>query len=141
MQGSLQLVNLEVYCREYARLKSKYAPGLVASWTETSDPEKSVHEDVGIAAYLSCLWASGRGGSRKQRFVDLGCGNGLLVYILSGEGHEGVGLDLRRRGIWDTFPNTVKLKVSLKLQSSRSVALHDLYTANTATRNANAARK
>lgn len=105
LQGSLRLVDLEAYCREYSRLKLKYAGGLISSWKESSDPEKSVHEDVGISAYLSCLW-----GDQKKKFVDLGCGNGLLVYILSGEGHEGVGFDLRRRGIWDSFPSTTHLK-------------------------------
>ena len=59
--------------REYSRLKSKYAGDLVSNWREASDPEKSVHEDIGIAAYLTCLW---RG--QKKTFVDLGCGNGLL---------------------------------------------------------------
>lgn len=46
-----------------------------------------------------------------QRFVDLGCGNGLLVYILNSEGHKGVGFDIRRRKIWDTYPSFVVLKV------------------------------
>ena len=40
----------------YKLLKDKYAGQLVANWSESSDPEKSVHEDIGIAAYLSCLW-------------------------------------------------------------------------------------
>lgn len=39
----------------------------------------------------------------KQSFVDLGCGNGLLVHILSTEGHPGRGIDVRRRKIWDTY--------------------------------------
>jgi len=103
--GSLKLVGLEKYCSEYSRLKDKYAAELVANWKESSDPEKSVHEDIGIAAYLSCLW-----GEEKKRFVDLGCGNGLLVYILTSEGHQGTGYDLRRRGIWDWFPETVDLR-------------------------------
>lgn len=47
---------------------------------------------------------------RLQSFVDLGCGNGLLVYILSGEGHLGYGIDLRKRGIWDLYPSTTILK-------------------------------
>jgi len=104
-QASLNLVHLDQYCREYSRLKEKYAGDLVRNWAESSDPEKSVHEDIGIAAYLACLW-----GHQKVSFVDLGCGNGLLVYILSGEGHRGVGYDLRRRGIWDWFPSHPELR-------------------------------
>lgn len=36
-------------------------------------------------------------------FVDIGCGNGLLVYILNKEGWKGWGFDARRRKTWDTF--------------------------------------
>ncbi|RMZ74336.1 hypothetical protein GMOD_00003358 [Pyrenophora seminiperda CCB06] len=41
-------------------------------------------------------------------FVDIGCGNGLLVHILNNEGWHGWGFDARRRKSWDTFP-TAKL--------------------------------
>lgn len=46
-------------------------------------------EDIGIASYLLTLWEEERsrsGEERKQTFVDLGCGNGLLVYLLTMEG-------------------------------------------------------
>ncbi|XP_023321069.1 probable tRNA (uracil-O(2)-)-methyltransferase [Eurytemora carolleeae] len=105
LQPSLRLVDLEEYCREYSRLKSKYAGDLISNWKETSDAEKSIHEDIGIAAYLTCIW-----GQKKISFVDLGCGNGLLVYILNSEGHKGIGYDLRRRGIWDWFPTKPELR-------------------------------
>ncbi|KAL1606630.1 tRNA(Ser) Um(44) 2'-O-methyltransferase [Paraconiothyrium brasiliense] len=36
-------------------------------------------------------------------FVDIGCGNGLLVYILNKEGWKGWGFDARRRKTWATF--------------------------------------
>lgn len=49
--------------------------------------------------------------TQLQSFVDLGCGNGLLVYILSSEGHPGIGIDLRKRGIWDMYPETTVLQV------------------------------
>ena len=49
--------------------------------------------------------------SGARRIVDLGCGNGLLVYILSNEGHKGIGIDLRRRKIWDLFPESTHLQV------------------------------
>ncbi len=68
------------FISEYSRLKEKYAANLIANWQESSDAEKSVHEDLGIAAYLSCLWQG-----NTTSFVDLGCGNGLLVFILTSE--------------------------------------------------------
>jgi tRNASer (uridine44-2'-O)-methyltransferase len=36
-------------------------------------------------------------------FVDIGCGNGLLVLILNQEGWRGWGFDARRRKTWSTF--------------------------------------
>ena len=40
---------------------------------------------------------------RPVRFIDIGCGNGLLVYLLVKEGHIGKGIDIRRRNIWSRF--------------------------------------
>lgn len=37
---------------------------------------------------------------RKQTFIDLGCGNGLLTFLLSSEGYEGYGIDIADRKIW-----------------------------------------
>lgn len=42
--------------------------------------------------------------------MDLGCGNGLLVYILNQEGHPGYGIDLRRRKIWDSVFQETRLE-------------------------------
>ncbi|XP_014672405.1 PREDICTED: probable tRNA (uracil-O(2)-)-methyltransferase isoform X2 [Priapulus caudatus] len=78
---------------------------------------KFVYEDVAIAAYLLLIWKKERsikGIQEKQSFIDLGCGNGLLVYILSNEGHQGLGLDVRRRKIWDMYgPETVLRESSI----------------------------
>ncbi|KAK7475025.1 hypothetical protein BaRGS_00033706 [Batillaria attramentaria] len=97
----------------YSLLKDKYGAELVQNWCEKTDPHKFVYEDIAIAAYLLLLWEDDRkriGSERKQSFVDLGCGNGLLVYILTREGHKGLGIDLRRRNIWDTYGSDVKLE-------------------------------
>ncbi|CAI6264484.1 unnamed protein product [Periconia digitata] len=44
-------------------------------------------------------------------FVDIGCGNGLLVYILNKEGWLGWGFDARRRKTWDTFEERYQLNL------------------------------
>lgn len=74
---------------------------------------------MAIATYLLLIWRQERSKSQDtklQSFVDLGCGNGLLVYILSSEGHPGYGIDIRKRGIWDLYPKTTILKVSFSIQ-------------------------
>ncbi|CAH1777388.1 unnamed protein product [Owenia fusiformis] len=112
--SSLTLVPIDEYSRTYNRLKQEYGQNLVAIWPETTDPLKFVYEDCAIAAYLITLWNTGshsnEGALTKQSFVDLGCGNGLLVYILSGEGHRGLGLDVRKRKIWDLLGDKANLQ-------------------------------
>lgn len=83
-----------------------------------------MYEDIAIATYLLILWRDERkrlGIDRLQSFVDLGCGNGLLVYILSSEGHHGHGIDLRARGIWSTYPPTTILRTEAITPSDNSL--------------------
>ncbi|TVY22984.1 tRNA (uracil-O(2)-)-methyltransferase [Lachnellula hyalina] len=87
----------------YARLKAKYAKVLCESWSESTDPTKHVFEDLGIAAFLIELWREMYGGGKFPGFVDIGCGNGLLVHILLEEGYAGWGFDARRRKSWATW--------------------------------------
>jgi tRNASer (uridine44-2'-O)-methyltransferase len=88
----------------YARLKAKYARSLIATWVEATDPTKHVFEDLGIAAFLIELWAEMYPRrSEFPGFVDIGCGNGLLVHILVEEGYLGWGFDARRRKSWGTY--------------------------------------
>uniref|UniRef100_A0ACB8E6E1 Uncharacterized protein n=1 Tax=Sphaerodactylus townsendi TaxID=933632 RepID=A0ACB8E6E1_9SAUR len=104
-KNTLSLISLARYNNSYQNLKEKYKE-IVKVWPEVTDPQKFVYEDVAIAAYLLILWEDERaakGMSSKQSFVDLGCGNGLLVHILSSEGHPGKGVDVRRRKIWDMY--------------------------------------
>lgn len=106
VDGSLNLVSPEKYTNLYNSLKKKYGTELVEKWPECTDPAKFVYEDIAIATYLILLWENERYNfmiKDKQSFVDLGCGNGLLVYILTSEGHPGLGIDLRKRKIWDLF--------------------------------------
>jgi tRNASer (uridine44-2'-O)-methyltransferase len=88
----------------YARLKTAYAAELIAAWVEVTPPEKHVFEDLAIAAFLVCLWEKLYDSpSQFPGFVDLACGNGLLVHILLREGWQGMGLDARRRKTWDSL--------------------------------------
>ena len=55
---SLRLVSLEAYDNLYNKIKSKYVKTLLEAnvWsTESTDPEKFIHEDIGIAVYLMLL--------------------------------------------------------------------------------------
>lgn len=105
----------------YTRLKIKYAKVLINDWREQTDPGKHVFEDLGIAAFLIELWdqmyrpKSSEGGGKQGAesppfpgFVDIGCGNGVLVHILISEGYDGWGFDARRRKSWDMFPENVQ---------------------------------
>jgi tRNASer (uridine44-2'-O)-methyltransferase len=85
----------------YSVLKTRYAPYLIASWVEATPPEKHVFEDLSIAAFLLELWKKMyRSPGSFPGFVDLACGNGLLVWVLNKEGWYGKGVDARRRKTW-----------------------------------------
>ncbi|KAI8934896.1 hypothetical protein NX059_008568 [Plenodomus lindquistii] len=127
-----QIIPQKAFQDTYAELKSKYAKSLIEGWVEQTPAEKHVFEDLGIAAFLVEVWVgmyaissrnkdgAGRGSEEEERefkmeqrisaqsrfpgFVDIGCGNGLLVYILNAEGWCGWGFDARRRKTWETFP-------------------------------------
>lgn len=98
----------------YLALKLKYAKELVDTWVEVTDSQKHVFEDLGIAAFLIELWSDMYGAepnasttngndSRFPGFVDIGCGNGLLVHILRQEGYAGWGFDARARKSWAVY--------------------------------------
>ncbi|KAH7398943.1 hypothetical protein DE146DRAFT_512709 [Phaeosphaeria sp. MPI-PUGE-AT-0046c] len=106
-----QIIPQKRFQDTYAYLKGKYAKNLIEKWVEQTPPEKHVFEDLGIAAFLIELWRDMYGTrdmtNETQKifpgFVDIGCGNGLLVYILNAEGWSGWGFDARRRKTWATF--------------------------------------
>lgn len=117
----------------YTCLKTAHAKRLLDSWVEVTDPTKHVFEDLGIAAFLIERWQDMYGplstcttelessigfglnentpskelsSERTQSFpgfVDIGCGNGVLVEILNREGWMGWGFDARRRKTWATL--------------------------------------
>lgn len=93
----------------YAALKQKYAKSLLESWAECTDPKKHVFEDLLIAAFLIEIWAQMYADSPFPGFVDIGCGNGLLVYILNQEGYIGWGFDARPRKSWQSYNTRVRI--------------------------------
>uniref|UniRef100_A0A669B487 tRNA (uracil-O(2)-)-methyltransferase n=1 Tax=Oreochromis niloticus TaxID=8128 RepID=A0A669B487_ORENI len=86
-RNTLSLLPVEKYSLMYQQLKDKYKAMVKVLWAEE-------RAEKGLTA--------------RQSFVDLGCGNGLLVHILTNEGHPGRGIDVRRRKIWDMYgPQTL----------------------------------
>ncbi|KAH3671021.1 hypothetical protein OGAPHI_000732 [Ogataea philodendri] len=95
----------------YILLKQKYARTLVEDWRENTDPRKHVFEDIAIAAFLIEFWNKIYPDKELFEFRDLGCGNGLLVYLLSMEGYNGIGIDARARKSWEMYPPEVQKKL------------------------------
>ncbi|EDV22469.1 uncharacterized protein TRIADDRAFT_2664, partial [Trichoplax adhaerens] len=121
---SISLVEKEDYATLYQDLKLKYGKKWIQIWPEKTDPFKFVYEDVSIATYILLLWKAEReekGTNELQSFVDLGCGNGLLVHILRSEGHPGKGIDIRRRKIWDFYGSDTVLEVKAFVPSNESI--------------------
>lgn len=102
---SNSLISADRYLKIYHNMKNKYYNKILEIWTESTDPKKFIIEDIAIASYLLVLW-----NGIPQTFVDLGCGNGLLVYLLNSENHHGIGLDIRARKIWKSYPKYTTLK-------------------------------
>lgn len=92
----------------YISLKKKYSSHLVNLWCESTDPKKHVFEDLAIAAFLIEFWNLKYKSKDEIEFRDLGCGNGLLVYILNQEGYKGQGIDARARKSWSIYPKEVR---------------------------------
>ena len=116
-----QVITQKRYQDTYARLKAKYGKQLAEQWVEVTDPGKHVFEDIGIAAFLIELWrdmycddkCQGEDETKPhfRGFVDIGCGNGVLVYVLLAEGYDGWGFDARERKTWRVFPDDVQARL------------------------------
>ncbi|KAK2804930.1 hypothetical protein FQN50_006440 [Emmonsiellopsis sp. PD_5] len=114
------IIPQRIFQDTYTRLKEAYAPTLMNNWVEDTEPSKHVFEDIAIAAFLIELWkqmyrlptSAEESKINKSKedlrpfsgFVDIACGNGVLVYILHAEGYHGWGFDARRRKTWSIFP-------------------------------------
>ncbi|KAH8928699.1 DUF1613-domain-containing protein [Atractiella rhizophila] len=103
------LVEREISMDRYLEMKDRYTWLLQGNlWEETigTDPNKHVWEDVGIACWLVNLLdtISTITDKKRKQFVDVGCGNGLLVHVLQNEGYSCMGFDLAARKLWPHFP-------------------------------------
>lgn len=102
------VVDKVLFQNKYIELKQKYAKSMVDSWVESTDPKKHVFEDLAIAAFLITLWNETYTSKDDFEFVDIGCGNGLLVHLLISEGYRGTGIDARARKSWNIYPEDVR---------------------------------
>jgi len=114
-----QLVSQQRVQDTYTELKRKHSKRLCDNWVEKTEPSKHVFEDLSIAAFLIELWkdmyadsetshsstgtSEDEGLSQFPGFVDIGCGNGVLVDVLLHEGYRGWGFDAHKRKTWATF--------------------------------------
>ena len=125
-----QLISQQRVQDRYTELKKRYAKRLCDNWVEQTEPSKHVFEDLGIAAFLIELWKDMYPSSAKSRiegekaieepshfpgFVDVGCGNGVLVDVLLREGYDGWGFDARKRKTWSTFSEHVRSHLEERL--------------------------
>ncbi|KAK2765041.1 tRNA(Ser) Um(44) 2'-O-methyltransferase [Arachnomyces sp. PD_36] len=93
----------------YTRLTTTYSPSLIQNWPEgKTEPSKYIYEDIAIAAFLIELWKGMYDDQSFPGFVDIACGNGVVVCILLMEGYTGYGIDARRREAWNCFPGFVR---------------------------------
>ncbi|KDQ08165.1 hypothetical protein BOTBODRAFT_572461 [Botryobasidium botryosum FD-172 SS1] len=121
------IVDRAEYQDLYLVIRDRFAH-LVESWPESTDPQKHVFEDIAIATFLILVWKHsyppldarahdqsepdgepwGNWPRPPDGFVDLGCGNGLLVHILVTLGYKGFGIDLRARKSWALYPSSTQ---------------------------------
>ncbi|KAG9015950.1 tRNA(Ser) Um(44) 2'-O-methyltransferase [Tulasnella sp. 427] len=114
------IVDKNEYQDFYLVMRERFK-SVVEGWTLDTDPLKHVFEDIGIATFLLLLWKQtypprtsqvsdqdqpwDTWGRPPGGWIDLGCGNGLLVHILVSMGYtDGFGIDIRERKTWGVFP-------------------------------------
>ncbi|KAJ5719984.1 tRNA (uracil-O(2)-)-methyltransferase [Penicillium malachiteum] len=112
----------------YLRLKKQYEKGLCDKWLDRTESVNHIFQDLTIAAFLIELWSDMYGARPRSEsssetanlaqfpgFVDIACGNGVVVYVLLMEGYSGWGFDARRRDTWSYFPAPVQERLKEKM--------------------------
>ncbi|CAE8641021.1 unnamed protein product [Polarella glacialis] len=102
-------------------LRRKYYPRWETLWPDTPHKERMLADDFAIAAFLLELFEL----AQKPRFVEVGCGNGFLTYLLSQEGAVGRGLDMAPRDFWAALDGADLEKAELPLTDSGSISYSD----------------
>lgn len=112
------IVDRKEYQELYMQLRDRHASFLMQNWCESTDPGKHVFEDLGIVTFIILLWRImfPQTDGKPACFVDIGCGNGLLVYLLTKEGFTGFGVDVQARKSWDHFRNCLD-NIDLRITS------------------------
>ncbi|KAJ5708563.1 DUF1613-domain-containing protein [Penicillium malachiteum] len=118
----------EVVRNTYSRLKNQYEKGLCDKWLDRTEPVNHIFQDLTIAAFLIELWRDTYGAKPTSEsssettnltqfpgFVDIACGNGVVVYVLLMEGYSGWGFDAHRRDTWRYFPASVQERLEEKI--------------------------
>ncbi|KAJ5787814.1 hypothetical protein N7457_002804 [Penicillium paradoxum] len=115
-------ISVDLIQNTYARLKLQYAEILRQNWVEELESPDQIFDQLSLAACLIELWRSMYGTipateqnpnedkntAQFPGFVDIACGNGIIVYVLLMEGYKGSGFDALRRKSWATYPAEVQ---------------------------------
>ncbi|KAI0830664.1 DUF1613-domain-containing protein [Trametes gibbosa] len=130
------IIGREEYQDLYLVMRERHKH-LINEWQEVTDPLKHVFEDIGIATFLILLWKLSYGPRQTETpdnvdgnhldvmpwrhwprppggFLDLGCGNGLLTHILTAEGYDGHGIDVRARTSWSHYPEATRIRLHVE---------------------------
>lgn len=106
------------------RAKGRKGEGFSRSRVEDSEMAAEQEQNGGSDSYDS-VKEEEEENERKQTFVDLGCGNGLLTHILNEEGHKGTGIDIVSRKVWSIYGAGTRLEGKL-CNPGASLVVHSL---------------
>eukprot|EP01128_Nolandella_sp_AFSM9_P003382 TRINITY_DN1450_c1_g1_i1.p1 TRINITY_DN1450_c1_g1~~TRINITY_DN1450_c1_g1_i1.p1 ORF type:complete len:418 (-),score=56.01 TRINITY_DN1450_c1_g1_i1:38-1291(-) len=111
------LISPQVFQSIYSRLLPKFIVQLVVQLQGNLNPltlRSAIEKDIAIAALLIGLFEEeykDKKLTKKQSFLDLGCGLGVVTHILTEEGYPGRGIDIRSHPSWEQYPPSVSLVV------------------------------
>ncbi len=121
---SIQSKPYSEYSILYNELKKKYSI-YIKNCIKKNGSHSIVFRDISIAAYLIIMWKNETKNKQEtQKFINIGCGNGLLVYILVSEGYDGYGVNDKKKDIWNIYGQNIILK-EMTIQSSDELLLRD----------------